>query len=65
VAALRGQYVFADLAQTGLFVLDPSDDSVVSLDLPIDSVVGFGTDAAGELYVLSYADGVFRVVPRS
>ena len=65
VAELRGQYIFADLAQTGLFVLDPSNDSVISLDLPIDSVVGFGTDAAGELYVLSYADGVFRLVPRS
>ena len=65
VEKLRGQYVFADLAQPGLFVLDPSDNSVISLDLPIDSVVGFGTDALGELYVLSFGKGVFRLVPRS
>lgn len=65
IIELRGQYVFADLAQSGLFVLDPSDDAVISLDLPIDSVVGFGTDSSGELYVLSYGKGVFRLVPRS
>lgn len=65
VENLRGQYVFADLAQPGLFVLDPSDNSVTSLELPIDSVVGFGTDAQGELYVLSFGKGVFRLVPRS
>lgn len=64
VAALRGQYLFADLAQPGLLLLDPSEDSVISLDLPIESVVGFGTDVSGELYVLSYADGVFRLAAR-
>ena len=64
IALLRGLYVFADLAQPGMFVLDPSNNSVVPLDLPIDSVVGFGTDLAGELYVMSYADGVSRLVPR-
>ena len=64
LASLRGLYVFADLAQPGLFVLDPIDNSVVTLDLPIDSVVGFGTDHSGELYVMSYANGVSRLVPR-
>ena len=65
IAALRGQYVFADLAQRGLLVLDPSTGSVVTLDLPVDSVVGFGTDSSGELYVLSYSGGVDRLVPRN
>jgi len=65
IAELRGLYVFADLAQPGLFVLDPTDNSVVPLDIPIDSVVGFGVDSAGELYVLSYSSGVAKLVPQS
>lgn len=64
ISALRGMYVFADLAQPGLFVLDPSDDSSSALDLPIDSVVGFGAGADGELYVLSFNSGVSRLVAR-
>ncbi|MBU3702734.1 MAG: PQQ-dependent sugar dehydrogenase, partial [Acidimicrobiia bacterium] len=33
IPALRGRYVFADLAQRGLFVLDPADASVAWLDV--------------------------------
>lgn len=62
IPALRGRYVFADLAQRGLFVLDPADASVERLDVTVERVVGFGLDAAGELYVLSYDSGVYRLV---
>lgn len=63
IPALRGRYVFADLAQRGLFVLDPTDASVAWLDVPVERVVGFGVDAPGELYVLSYDSGVYRLIP--
>lgn len=65
VVALQGRYVFADLAQRGLFALDPADTSVQWLDVPVERVVGFGVDASGELYVLSYDSGVYRLVPSS
>jgi glucose/arabinose dehydrogenase len=65
IAPLQGFYVFADLAQPGLFVLDPDNNSVIPLDLPVDSVVGFGADSSGEMYVLSFGSGVSKIVPRS
>lgn len=65
IAGLRGMYVFADLARPGLFVLDPADRSASAIDLPVESVVGFGVDADGELYVLSFSSGLSRLVPRS
>jgi glucose/arabinose dehydrogenase len=65
IAGLRGLYIFADLGQSGLFVLDPTDNSVVSVDVPMDSVVGFGVDNAGEVYLLSYSSGVSKLVPQS
>lgn len=61
--ALSGRYVFADLAQPGVFVLDPADGSVQRLDVPVRMIVAFGVDAAGELYVLSFDSGVYRLVP--
>lgn len=64
IPALQGLYLFADLAQRGLFALDPADGSVIGLELPIESVVGFGVDSAGEVYVLSFSSGVSRVVAR-
>lgn len=61
--ALSGRYVFADLAQPGVFVLDPADRSVQRLDVPVRMIVAFGVDSAGELYVLSFDSGVYRLVP--
>jgi len=63
IPTLAGLYVFADLAQPGLFVLDPADYSVTWLDLAVRNVVGFGVDTAGELYVLTYDSGVYRLNP--
>jgi glucose/arabinose dehydrogenase len=63
IPALQGRYMFADLAQRGLFVLDPADSSVTWLDVPVERVVGFGVDATGEMYVLSYDTGVYRLLP--
>lgn len=61
---LRGLYIFADLARPGLLVLDPSDGSVSTLDLPVDTVVSLGVDRSGELYVLSMTSGVSALRPR-
>jgi len=61
IPALRGTYVFADLARPGLSVLDPTDNAVATIDVPVQRVVGFGLDATGELYVLSYDSGVYRL----
>ncbi len=63
---LVGAYVFADFCGGGLeaFVLR---DGVARQHRPLgkvaDAVASFGEDAAGELYVLSLAGPVYRIVP--
>ena len=63
---LVGAYVFADFCGGGLeaFVLR---DGVAKQHRPlgevVDAVASFGQDAAGELYVLSLAGPVYRIVP--
>ena len=60
---LRGRYVFADFAQRGLLVLDPATGVVTRLELPVESIVAFGEDRSGELYVLSLRSGVQALRP--
>ncbi len=63
---LVGAYVFADFCGGGLeaFVLR---DGIAKQRRPlgevVDAVASFGQDAAGELYVLSLAGPVYRIVP--
>lgn len=66
IPGLVGAYVFADFCGGGLeaFVLR---DGVAKQHRPlgevVDAVASFGEDAAGELYVLSLAGPVYRIVP--
>ena len=65
IDGLKGRYVFADFAQPGIFVLDPSTGEVEHLNLPVSSIVAFGEDPSGELYVLSLNSGVLALKARS
>ncbi len=66
IAALQGTYVFGDYCVGALWgLVRGQDGGAERLDLgvsvPRDSLVSFGQDADGELYVLSAADTVFRL----
>jgi glucose/arabinose dehydrogenase len=63
---LVGAYVFADFCQGSIeaFVLrDGEARQHRELGIGVDGLASFGEDAEGELYVLSLAGGVYRVVP--
>jgi glucose/arabinose dehydrogenase len=71
VTELQGLYVFADFISDHIWAFDPADPagSIMVLDdalLPnvgsIDSVAGFGEDAAGNLYIVDIGGEIFRVV---
>jgi glucose/arabinose dehydrogenase len=65
LASLEGRYLFADYCTPGIAVLDLSSDGAtrsVLTDAP-PSIISFGRDAAGEVYVLSQDDGIFRLSP--
>lgn len=66
VAGLSGAYLFADYCVAGIRAIDATatvaaadDVRVVVADGP--AVVGFGTDAAGEVLVVSINGGVYRL----
>jgi glucose/arabinose dehydrogenase len=66
--AMGGVYVFADTYRGVLQLLAPNADGSVShrdtgIGVPGRTVASFGEDAAGELYVLSLAGGVYRLDP--
>jgi glucose/arabinose dehydrogenase len=62
---LVGAYVFADFCLGKLEVLRADGGAFVAADLgpTVEAVSSFGEDAAGELYVLSLAGGVYRLAP--
>jgi hypothetical protein len=63
---LVGAYVFSDFCDGTLraLFLGPEGDVVsVPLDVGADRVVGFGTDAQGELLVLDLEGPVLRLEP--
>ena len=62
---LVGTYVFADFCLGAIEGLRLDGDEVVhqQLGAPVQAVSSFGEDAQGELYVLSLAGGVYRLVP--
>lgn len=65
ISGLQGLYLYADFAESGLFLFDPVSSEASRLDLPVDAIVGFGEDLAGEIYVLSLTSGVFVLQPSS
>ncbi|MFP5376870.1 MAG: PQQ-dependent sugar dehydrogenase [Acidimicrobiia bacterium] len=64
VPELRGWYVFGDLCHGQLMAWQgPGRGEPLALGHTVDALVSFGVDQAGELYALSLAGGVSRVVP--
>ena len=66
--ALNGVYLFADYCSGELFGLEGAATgdpraSVLFLDRPAGSVIAFGQDAAGEVYVLQQGGQVSRLSP--
>jgi glucose/arabinose dehydrogenase len=65
IPGLAGAYVFADFCAGDLMALHVADGRAVDvsgLGAHLDAVASFGEDATGELYALSLAGGVYRVV---
>jgi hypothetical protein len=60
---LQGLYLFADFAESGIFLFDPTSRQTTFVDLPISKIVGFGEDASGELFLLSLTSGIFALLP--
>ena len=63
IKELQGKYLFADFAESGIFLFDPSSNETTFIDLPISKIVGFGEDANGEIFLLSLSSGVFALLP--
>jgi glucose/arabinose dehydrogenase len=66
IPALQGAYVFSDFCRGHLEAIRvPTGTTVterVDLGVPeVESAVTFGTDAAGELYVVSHAGPIYRI----
>lgn len=68
IAALGGTYVFGDYCTGDLWGLVRGPDGAaeridLGMSVPRNTLVSFGEDADGELYVLSAAGTVFRLEP--
>ncbi len=66
IPAMRGAYLFGDYCATGINALVAEDGQLVDAATISDEpgqIVSFGTDAAGEVYVLSIGGSVFRLDP--
>lgn len=63
IKELQGKYLFADFAESGIFLFDPTSRQTTFVDLPISKIVGFGEDANGEIFLLSLTSGVFALLP--
>ena len=68
IPALAGTYLFTDTYTARLWALRVDGGRVIEhrdLDLPVPGglAASFGEDATGELYVLSLASGVHKIVP--
>jgi glucose/arabinose dehydrogenase len=66
VPQLDGRYLFADFCAGRLMALDPANGRAASLPVPaVEALSAFGEDPAGELYVVSMAGPVYRIVTGS
>jgi glucose/arabinose dehydrogenase len=65
IPALDGHYLYGDYCSGAVWALDASTRAnPVRLATGVGNVVAFGTDAAGEVYVLTFGAPVLKVVPR-
>jgi glucose/arabinose dehydrogenase len=66
IPALQGAYLLGDYCATGITALVAQDGQLVDAATISDEpgqIVSFGTDGAGEVYVVSIGGGVFRLDP--
>ncbi len=63
IPELGGTYLYGDFCTGEIFGYRVDDSGrAVRLDVPaVDQLTSFGTDAAGEMYVLSRSGGVFQI----
>jgi len=66
IPELRGLYLFADFCTGDLMALDADDpDEIMLLDrIEGGLVTTFGVDDAGEVYVVTFQSGVWKISPR-
>ena len=65
VGALAGHYLFSDFCRGQLWALPLDGGDVIEVAASPRSVASFGTDAGGEVYVLTFWGAVLRVVSLS
>lgn len=64
-AALAGRYVFGDFVSGRLFHIPADAQPTVQIASGFDTgleISSFGEDAAGELYVVDYGGGIYRLI---
>ena len=67
VPSLLGAYLYADYCSGRVWALRHDGANVTEQSLLVDSdllIVSFGRDSAGNLYLLSRDEGIYRLVPR-
>ncbi len=62
IPALVGHYLFSDFCRGQLWALPPDGGDVVEIAVSPRSVSSFGTDADGEVYVLTFWGTALRIV---
>lgn len=63
VPSLFGHYVFGDFVSGKVWALPVDDESYIPVRLPsMQNPSGFGEDALGEVYILSYAGKAYQLV---
>ncbi len=65
--SLLGAYLYADYCSGRVWALRHDGANVTEQSLLVDSdllIVSFGRDSAGNLYLLSRDEGIYRLVPR-
>ena len=66
IPALHGAYVYGDYCATGMRAMAVDGNQVTdraTLSDQPEQVVSFGTDADGELYVVSIGGTIYRIDP--
>ena len=63
IPALVGHYLFADFCDGRLWALPPGGGDVVELAVIPQRLSSFGTDASGEVYLLTFGGAILRIVP--
>ena len=68
VSGLRGIYIFGDFLTGTIWGLFPESGDNYRMEVLLESglnVVSFAEDLAGEIYVIDFAGGVYKLVPDS